>query len=86
MSSRPDHALPRWPADCFDSRPLPKLESITVPPGSRKFMVCEGWPECGCMGDCELPPIRVDAPARMLAFVLIVIGIAGLGLLYLALR
>lgn len=72
----PDHLLPQWPADAFDDRPLPLMETLTVPPGNRKVTVCDDWPDCGCIGDCELRFLKTGGSERMLAFVLIALGSA----------
>lgn len=75
--------FPKWPADCFDGRPL---ESLTIPPGKRKVLVCEDYPDCGCEGDCELPPLRTGGSERVLMLVLLALMIAGAGLIWLLLR
>lgn len=76
--------LPQWPADAFDE---PRwLERITIPPGNQSQLVCDNWPECECRGDCDDAPRRLTEEQRVLLVVLAVIGVSGLGLLYLVVR
>lgn len=76
--------LPRWPADAFDN---PRgLERITMPPGNRSQRVCDDWPECQCEGDCDDAPRTLTEEQCVLLAVLTALAIAGLGLLYLAVR
>ncbi|MGB3644599.1 MAG: hypothetical protein WBA15_08980 [Mesorhizobium sp.] len=79
----PRELLPKWPADCFDDRPL---ETLTIPPGNRKVTVCDDYPDCGCMGDCELRPHGIDQAQSLLLLVLVVLAILGLVLIWLGLR
>lgn len=76
--------LPTWPADCFDDRPL---EALSIPPGNRKALVCEDYPDCGCEGDCELPPLRsAGKPGFIIALMLFALAVMGTILLWLGLR
>lgn len=79
-----DDALPRWPADAFD-RPH-GLERVTVPPGNDHRLVCDNFPECGCDADCHDAPQPLTQEQLVLLIVLFAISIAGLGIIYLAVR
>lgn len=80
----PHELLPKWPADCFDGRPL---ETLTVPPGNHQVRVCEEYPDCGCEGDCELPrPIGIDRAQRLWLVALTALAILGAVLIGLSLR
>lgn len=44
----------RWPLDHVEmaASDRPDLETITIPPGFRRQVVCGNWPECACQKDC----------------------------------
>ena len=82
---------PIWPGcDCPDGSVdpnCPGLETLTIPPGNRKAMVCQDYPDCGCEGDCELPPLRAAcAPERIIALILAGCAVLGSILIWLAVR
>ncbi|MBN9242462.1 MAG: hypothetical protein J0I98_06690 [Mesorhizobium sp.] len=68
----------------------PVYGDVTIPPGNRTVRVCNGWPECGCEGDCDglegivLGP--TPAESRILFAALLFVALAGLGLIWLGLR
>lgn len=76
--------LPRWPTDAFDNPR--RLERITIPPGNQQQLVCDDWPECQCEGDCDDATRPLTEEQCVLLMVLAALCIAGLGLLYLAVR
>lgn len=63
-------------------------ETITIPPGNSTVRVCAAWPDCGCRGDCEDCIVlgRPQTPRRILFACLLVIALAGCGLIWLGLR
>lgn len=74
------------PAGTVD-RNCPGLDAIAIPPGNDKVRVCAGWPECGCDGNCEAIVLGpTPAEFRILFALLAVIGLVGVGLIWLAVR
>jgi len=65
----------------------PVYGDVTIPPCNDKVRVCAGWPECDCRGDCETIVLGpTPAERRILFATLTAILVAGLGLIWLALR
>jgi hypothetical protein len=49
----------RWPLDHVDmaAGDMRSLETIIIPPGNRRQIICGNWPECDCRSDCaDLDP------------------------------
>lgn len=69
-------------------RDCPGLDAITIPPGDDTFLVCAEWPECGCAGNCDsAASVTILSRQQGILFaVLSIIALAGVGLIWLAVR
>ncbi|MER8560133.1 hypothetical protein [Mesorhizobium sp. M0578] len=60
-------------------------ETITIPPNGQKVVICDLWPDCGCLASCTdsgdtSPVARWVLAGLMVAVALIIVGLFYVGL------